>query len=246
MTTGALGGRFCTDSEPVAIIGVGPAAPRLGWGSGLLRIGYHARMIGARARKIRLWLLWPLLLLAASAQAAEVSGVQVARDGEGFLIDMHIAIRAPAPAVFRALQDYPAMARYNPDLRAVRVESTPAPDRVRLFMTFHTCVLVFCKTMHQEEIMTATAGADGGTLRAELLPYGGDFKRGRGLWTVKPCPAGRGLTCLDISIELVPAFWVPPLIGPWVISRKMDEEAHRTGDGLEQTARALKEPRAVM
>jgi hypothetical protein len=202
-------------------------------------------MIATSARKIRHWSLW-LLLLAVSVHAAEVSGVQVARDGAGFLIEMHIAIDAPAPAVFRALQDYPAMARYNPDLRTVRVESTPAPDRVRLFMTIHTCVLVFCKTMRQEQIMTATANSDGGTLHAELLPYGGDFKGGRGLWTVKPCPTARGLTCLDVSIELVPAFWVPPVIGPWVISRKMDEEARRTGDGLEQTARGLREQHAVM
>ncbi|MGH8198856.1 MAG: SRPBCC family protein [Steroidobacteraceae bacterium] len=168
-----------------------------------------------------------------------MSGVHVTHYGEGFLIDMHIAIDAPAPAVFRALQDYAAMARYNPDLRGVRVEPTPAPDRMRLFTTVHTCVLIFCKTMHQEQIMTATASADGGTLDAELLPTGGDFKRGRGVWVVKPCPTGRGLTCLDVRIELVPAFWVPPVIGPWVIRRKMDEEAHRSGDGLERTARGF-------
>lgn len=185
------------------------------------------------------WPLWTLLLLAASAQAAQVSGVQVARHGERFLIDMHIAIHAPAQAVFRALQDYAAMVHYNPDLRAVRVERTPAPDRVRLFTTIHTCVLVFCKTMQQEQIMTATAIADGGTLHAELLPYG-DFKAGRGVWIVKPCPTARTVTCLDVRMELVPAFWVPPVLGPWAIGRTMKEEARRTGGGLEQTARAFK------
>jgi hypothetical protein len=195
-------------------------------------------MIFTMARKVRRWALWVLLPFAVSAQAAEVSGVQVARNGERFLIDMHIAIDAPAPAVFRALQDYPAMARYNPDLRAVRVERTSAPDRVRLFTTIHTCVLVFCKTMRQEQIMTATAGPDGGTLDAKLLRYG-DFKRGHGLWVVKPCSTARGLTCLDVSIELVPAFWVPPVLGPWAVRRTMDEEARRTGAGLEQTARGL-------
>jgi hypothetical protein len=186
---------------------------------------------------MRHWPLCMLLLFAVSAQAAEISGVRVARNGARFLIDMHIAIDSPAPAVFRALQDYAAMARYNPDLRAVRVELTPA-HRVRLFTTIHTCVLVFCKTMHEEQIMTATASADGGTLDAELLRYR-DFKGGRGLWVVKPCPTAPGVACLDVRIELVPAFWVPPVLGPWVIRRKMDEEARRTGYGLEQTARGL-------
>lgn len=164
--------------------------------------------------------------------------MRVTRSGARFLIDMHIVIDAPAPAVFRALQDYAAMMRYNPDLRAVRIERTPVPDRVRLFTAIHACVLVFCKTMHQEELMTATPGADGGTLEAELSPHGGDFKLGRGLWVVRPCPAARGVTCMDVRIELVPAFWVPPVIGPWVMRRKLTEEAQLTSGGLEQTARA--------
>lgn len=195
-------------------------------------------MILTTIRRSRRWPLWMLLCLATQAHAAQVSAVRVTRSGERFSIDMHMVIDAPAPAVFRALQDYATMARYNPDLRSVRVELTAAPDRVRLFTTVHLCVLIFCKTMHQEQIMTATAGAGGGRLNADLVPRGGDFKEGHGLWLVRPCPARPG-TCMDVRIQLLPAFWVPPVIGPWVLRRKMDEEARRTGAGLELTARAM-------
>jgi hypothetical protein len=173
--------------------------------------------------------------MAAPAHAAQVSSVHVMREGTRFLIDMHIAIDEPPPAVFRALQDYAAMVRYNPDLRAVRVEKTASPARLRLFTTVHTCVLIFCKMMHQEQIMTAAASRDGGTLHADLVS--GDFKGGYGLWVVRPCPTDQAVSCMDIRIELVPAFWVPPVIGPWVIRRKMAEEARRTSAGLERTAR---------
>jgi len=193
-------------------------------------------MFRGKSLKSRLWSAMALSWLALQAHAAQVRDVNVARQGEEFVITMRLVMDAPAPAVFRALQDYAALARYNPDLRAVRVEATGAPDRVRLFTTIHTCVLVFCKTMHQEQIMTATASADGGVLTADLVR--GDFRRGQGRWTVGPCPTPRRATCMDIRIELVPAFWVPPLIGPWVIRRKMDEEARRTSAGLERTARA--------
>lgn len=177
------------------------------------------------------------------ASAAQVSGVRVKRDGARFQIDMHLTIDASAPAVFRALQDYAEMERYNPDLRSMRVEQTHTPDRVRLFTTIRACVLIFCQTMHQEQIMTATASADGGTLDAEMLPHSGDFKRGHGLWTVKPCSSGRTMTCMAVQIQLVPAFWVPPVIGSWVLERKMDEEARRTAAGLEQTAQRLMKAR---
>lgn len=190
-----------------------------------------------RSWKSCFWLAVALSGFAIQAHAAQVLGVTVTRDGARFLIGMHITIDAPPRAVFRALQDYSAMVRYNPDLRSVRIQSTAIPGRVRLFTAVHTCVLVFCKTMHQEQIMTAVANADGGVLEADLLPHGGDFKAGSGRWTVGACPTTTSMTCLDIRIELLPAFWVPPIIGPWVIRRKMIEEARRTGPGLELVAR---------
>lgn len=198
---------------------------------------YDLRMMTRKRGKLPLCAAIALSWVAVRAHAAQVLDVQVTRAGERFLIGMHIAIDASPPQVFRALQDYSAMVRYNPDLRAVRVQSTGTPGRVRLFTTVHTCVLVFCKTMHQEQIMTAIDGADGGMLEAELLPRGGDFKAGSGRWVVGPCPTARPRTCLDARIELVPAFWVPPVIGPWVIRRKMADEARRTSIGLELVAR---------
>jgi hypothetical protein len=198
---------------------------------------YDPPMVVVLRRQSCFWLVIALSWVAMQAHAAQVLEVHVARDGSGFQIRMRISIDASPPEVFRALQDYSAMTRYNPDLRAVRVQSTGVPGRVRLFTTIHTCVLVFCKTMHQEQIMTAFPSADGGVLEAELLPRGGAFKAGHGRWTVGACPAVQSMTCLDAQIELVPAFWVPPLIGPWVIRRKMAEEARRTGAGLERVAR---------
>ena len=205
-----------------------------------LEARYDRDMVVPIWRKSRFRFALVLACFAMQAHAAQVLDVQVTRDGGRFLIGMHITIDAPPRAVFRALQDYSAMMRYNPDLRSVRIQSTGVAGRVRLFTAVHTCVLIFCKTMHQEQIMTAVADADGGVLEAELLSHGGDFKAGSGRWTVGGCPTTASITCLEVRIELVPAFWVPPLIGPWVIRRKMVEEARRTGAGLELVARGAR------
>lgn len=198
---------------------------------------YHFRMIKRTGRRLLFAFLAVLGCAAMQAHAARVLGVSVTRAHGRFLIAMRITIDAPPPAVFRALQNYPAMMRYNPDLRAVRVQPAGTPGRARLFTTIHTCVLIFCKTLHQEQLMTATPDAGGGVLEAKLLPRGGAFKAGYGRWTVGPCPAAPATTCLRARIELVPAFWVPPVLGPWVIRRKMIAEARRTSRGLEAVAR---------
>lgn len=184
------------------------------------------------------WLLWALITLASiPTPAAEVRAVQVERDDQRFRIDMHIALDARPARVFQALQDYAAMPRYNPDLRSVRIEPSSDPGRVRLFTTIHTCVLFFCKTLHQQQVMTARADRSGGTLRADLIPQGSAFS-GQGLWIVKPCRNGRARSCIDLELDLVPQFWVPPVIGPWLVRRTMSDEAQRSTLGLEQLARA--------
>ena len=181
------------------------------------------------------WLLTLASLASMQADAAQVLGVQVSQQETRFRIDMQVAIDAAPPQVFRALQDFAAMPRYNSDLRAVRIEPTTVPNRVRLYTTIHTCVLLFCKTMHQEQVMTATANASGGLLQAELVPQGSAFS-GEGHWIVKPCRVGRASSCMDIQLVLVPQFWVPPVIGPWLIRRTLYDEARRSTQGLEQVA----------
>ena len=188
------------------------------------------------ARATPAWPILALLCLAPQAHAATVMSVTVRRQGVRFLIGMRLRVDAPPAAVFRALQDYAALSRYTPDVRALHIVPTPTQGRVLLFTTLHACVLFFCKTMFQEQIMTATADAHGGVLRARLVPQGSDFKEGHGRWSVEPCPAHAPSTCVNVRLEMVPRFWVPPLIGPWLIRRKMRVQAHDASVGLEQIA----------
>jgi len=77
---------------------------------------------------------------------------------------------------------------------------------------------------------------DGGDLHAEVLPAQSDFSYGRADWQFRP--AGTS-THLRFSAELEPAFWVPPLLGPWLVERSLREEAERTSAGIERLAAAV-------
>ena len=180
-----------------------------------------------------------LLCLVRPACAEQILAVHVSRHGSHFVIALRIALAVPPAAAFAALQDYTAMPRFNPDLRRVRVEPTARPGRVRLFVTVHACVLIFCKTLHQEQIVTATPEPQGGRMSARLVPQGGDFRSGQASWWVHPCATVNAPSCLQIRIALQPAFWVPPLIGPWILQRKLYREARRSSRGIEQIAAVL-------
>ena len=187
-------------------------------------------------RTARSWPVLALLCLAPAANAAQVLSVRVAHHDAQFVVRMRVRIDAPAPAVFRALQDYRAMSRYNPNLRLERIQAMSDPESLRVYTTLHACVLFFCKTVHQEQIITAHANAHGGVLQATLIPRGGDFKAAGGRWLVGPCADHAAPTCLRIRIAFVPAFWIPPLIGPWIIRAHALAAARRASAGLQQIA----------
>ncbi len=189
-----------------------------------------------RSNKTPAWPVWALLCLAPQAHAARVLSVAVHRQGSVFLIGMRLRVAAPPAAVFRALQDYAALPRYTADVRSVRTVPLGPPGRVLLFTIVHSCVLFFCKTMHLEQRMTAMPDAHGGVLRSVLLTPGSDFREGRGRWTVRACNTRRAHSCLEVRIRLVPDFWVPPLIGPWLIRRSLREQARLAAAGLQRLA----------
>ncbi len=200
--------------------------------------GNRTRLTAARAA-LRIAVLLTVSVTPAFANAgARITGVQVVRRGSRFAIVMRMTLPESPRAVFAALQDYRAMPRFNPDVREVRVERTAQANQVRLFTAVHACVLMFCRTLRQTQLVTASAGARGGTLRARFLP-GGSFRSGHAHWSVRPCLHAPTRTCLEVHIALEPAFWVPPVIGPWIVRLKLEQEARRSGIGLAHVAARL-------
>ncbi|MGC8520114.1 MAG: SRPBCC family protein [Steroidobacteraceae bacterium] len=197
--------------------------------------GNRAPLKAARAARLIATLITVSVAPAFANAGARITGVQVVRRGSHFFISLRMALPESPRAVFAALQDYRAMPRFNPDVRQVRVEPTARADQVRLFTTVHACVLMFCRTLHQTQLITASTDAHGGTLRSRFLP-GGSFRSGHAHWTVRRCARSPTRTCLDVHIELEPAFWVPPVIGPWIVRTKLEQDARRSGLGLAQLA----------
>ena len=90
------------------------------------------------------------------------------------------------------------------------------------------CILVFCKQVEQ---MQRVVQVDSRTVEAVMLPGQGDFRTGFARWRF----GGDGTaTELYFTEELEPDFWVPPLIGPWLIERKLVREVTETVRYIEQ------------
>lgn len=171
---------------------------------------------------------------AASAPPVRVQALAVGRHAGIYQVRMRARLQASPVRLYAALTDYRALPRINPAIRSVRVLPAAAgkPGSVRVVTVLHACVWFFCKTMHQMQRMTPSGGD---RLVAVMIAAHSDFSFGRVRWAIRPCA---GASCLTFNARLRPSFWVPPLIGPWFIRRKLREEAVVTLHGLLRLARS--------
>lgn len=174
-------------------------------------------------------------LAATTSQAVEIHSVDVQHDQARYRISMRVTLDAPAAATYAVFADLPRLREVNPAVREVRVLEALPNDARRVFTEVRACVSLYCRHLKQVQDMRFEPRGNGGRVRAQVLPERSDFRYGDANWDFRDC---EGRTCLDFDAELEPAFWVPPLIGPWLIKRKLHEEAVETSKGLERLARA--------
>lgn len=166
--------------------------------------------------------------------AAQVEGITVTHRNDGFKITFDAVVDAPTRQVYEVLADYARLGKLSPIITAISVDVAPTGRGQRVRSVIKTCVWFFCRQIVQvEDVMEP----DANTIIAHIVPGAGDFESGSFIWRV----TNEGPhTRLHYEATRVAAFWIPPLIGPWVIRRTVREELESSIVMLERLANQKK------
>jgi hypothetical protein len=166
--------------------------------------------------------------------AAQVEGITVTHRDDGFKITFDAVVDAPTRQVYEVLADYARLGKLSPIITAISVDVAPTGRGQRVRSVIKTCVWFFCRQIVQvEDVMEP----DANTIIAHIVPGAGDFESGSFIWRV----TNEGPhTRLHYEATRVAAFWIPPLIGPWVIRRTVREELESSIVMLERLANQKK------
>ena len=122
---------------------------------------------------------------------------------------------APRESIYAAIAD-PA---HWPQLSHIVTEAKilgKLPDGQRkVRVTFEDCILIFCQTVHKNETLQASANGHIDTL---TIPEQSDFSYAHEHWRISS--EGRG-TRVRYQAEMTPSFYVPPLIGAYILKAKI-------------------------
>jgi hypothetical protein len=161
--------------------------------------------------------LWLLPLLAWGGGDPQV---QVYRQDGRYWVQVDTTIAARPERVLAVLQDYGHLGRLDSSVLESRVLEQH-PHGARVHVRLQGCALFFCTEM--EEVLDYEASPDESRLTATIEAGGTGFRAGVMRWELEEAPGHR---CrLRYRAELEPAFWVPPLLGTWMLKRFLRQRA---------------------
>jgi len=167
-----------------------------------------------------------VLILPGPAVAGQVLASSAERVGDLYVLSVSAQIDAPLATVYRSITDFDNLAAINPAIEESRLLASDANSR-RVRSVIKVCILVFCKRVVQVQDVHLL---NDHVIEAVVVPAASDFISGIARWELTTQDAA---TVLVFTDQFEPDFWVPPLIGPWLIKRKLMREVAETAMYIE-------------
>ena len=171
-----------------------------------------------------------LIALSGAAGAADLEEVIVERVDGRYELRSETIFDAGSEELYRLLTDYDQFEKFT---SAFTVSKNLPPDdagRPRFYNEMEGCVLFFCVTFKRYGHLELTPEH---YIRAVVDPEKSDFEYSQEEWTLTT-EGNRTRMVYQFSME--PAFWVPPVIGPYYIRRALRSGAVRAVDRIEALA----------
>jgi len=174
------------------------------------------------------------LILPVTGLAAEMKYIDLWMEGDRYVLRSESFIAAPPELIFDALLDYENFHRISGGIAETRYLEPDADGTPRAYTRVESCILFFCRSVEKVERVIVVSPNE---IRLEVDPEQSDFDYNQARWLIHPQDDG---TRLAYELEMEPGFWIPPLIGTWVIKQKLESTAMNIAGRLEYLARTGK------
>src|SRR5512143_65964 len=182
--------------------------------------------------------MWGRLAANQGGSIANEVTVRTARAADGKAIQVEVALALPIKheVVWEVLNDYENMPRFVPDILATRLISAgPGRKRVEIDGVARLLFLEYPTSTTLDVVYPPDGSIAINSVAGNLAVHGVVRMHGDGAHTR-----------VDYQVRITPDFWLPPLIGDFLISRQikrefagMVAEMHRRADNRQMAGRVL-------
>ncbi len=161
--------------------------------------------------------------------ALDLDDVLIAVQGRVYSAQLTFEVAASVDQVTAVLTDYQHPDRLTPDVTKREIVSQQSRiTRVRT--EIHSCAILICRDLTLTQDVTVVAG----TIQADTIPEESDFRSGYVLWMVTSSDNGGSHIQFESVVE--PKFFIPPLIGRYLIRKRLQQQIFATAENLQREA----------
>ncbi len=167
------------------------------------------------------------LFLLQPARANEVVRMDVDYNNNIYRISAEVLIALPPDRVRSGLTDIDHLSRLSSDILDSRLVERKSPGKSIFRVDLRSCILLFCL----ERNLTQSLIIKPHEIDFIVAPAKNSFRSGWVRWKLFPINGG---TRVIYTSELEPDFWIPPMIGPFLLRGKFMDDTVEFMDHLEQ------------
>jgi len=176
-----------------------------------------------------------LLLHSFTSRSAELRDVQIELKDERYHLFSETYLDVSREALYEVLTDFEQFKKFTSAIVEARNTEPNEYGQPGFYTRMEGCVLLFCKSLIRNGYLILIPRLE---ITAISIPEESDFKYSRERWQLIDFGDG---TIMIYDFEMEPAFWVPPVIGPFVIQRALRSGAERAVDRIEKLAKTVEE-----
>ena len=173
-----------------------------------------------------------LLLQGLPAVAAELRDVVVKKEGDRYHLTSVTYFDATQSQLYNTLIDFDKYPLFSSAFVEAENREPDEQGRPRFYTRMEGCAMLFCKTYIRVGYLELQPKF---AIVAMVDPEESNFAYSRERWQL--IPEGEG-TLMIYNFEMEPGFWVPPIIGPYVIKRALRSGGSNAVNRIEAVALA--------
>lgn len=175
-----------------------------------------------------------LVLAAGTAAAADLREIEIDQAGGRYTMHSVVWFDVALDSAYNVFLDWDLSEQFSSVVVEARNTGSDEGGDRGFYTKNRACVLFFCKEVERYGKIEYEPGV---WIRATTNPEKSDFHVSNEVWVFEP--EGEG-TRITYQLEMQPKFWMPPLIGPYVLKKKMREDGIRALDRIEAIAKDWK------
>lgn len=175
----------------------------------------------------------PVLLFCwGSSQSADLVEIEVEREDDVYNMNSVSWLDVSPEKLYNILANHDLFTKFTSAVVESRNVDPDEEGRPQFFSRFEGCVVLFCRSFIRNGYLELKPFRE---LVAIVNPETSDFKHSREQWTLEP---EKGGTRMTYEFEMIPDFWVPPVIGPFYIKRALKSGGEKAVDRIEALAQS--------